>query len=115
MILTMMNYSWFDITCMNERFDSFKDGNEPALENFAKKDAETAISFTIKALTILKDREKYLREDISIDELAGYYRDIISTFEFWENDSDNAKRFGVDFYKTELPTISSAPMKATPK
>ena len=100
-----LNYSWFDITCMNERFDSFKDGNEPALENYAKKDAETAISFTIKAFTILKDKEKYLREDISIDELAGYYRDIISTFELWKNDSDNAKRFGVDFYKTELPTI----------
>ena len=100
-----LNYSWFDITCMNEHFDSFKDGYEPALENFAKIDAETAISFTIKAFAILKDREKYLREDISIDELAGYYRDIIRTFELWKKDSDNAKRFGVDFYRTELPTI----------
>ena len=100
-----LNYSWFDITCMNEHFDSFNGGNEPALENFAKKDAETAISFTIKAFAILKDRKKYLREDISIDELAGYYRDIISTFELWKNDSENAKQFGVDFYKTELQTI----------
>lgn len=100
-----LNYSWFDITCMNEHFDSFKDGYEPALENFAKIDAETAISFTIKAFVILKDREKYLREDISIDELAGYYRDIIRTFKLWKKDSDNAKRFGVDFYRTELPTI----------
>lgn len=96
--------SWFDRTCMNERFDSFN-GGKPTLEKYAKIEDEIAISFAKKACIILRDRKKYLREDISIDELAGYYRDIISTFEFWEKESENARRFGVDFSKTELPTI----------